>query len=291
MVFRGRRTQGPTTGQPGPPGPGRVKLPTHAGAAAPTSAGPGLQKATWAALGTGAAGTGRRRGGTVAVTDDAIEKVKTMILSGRLRPGERLPRESELAAGLGLSRNSLREAVRALTLVNILDVRQGDGTYVTSLDPPLLLEPLGFAAEVPRDGRPQEVLAVRRILEPAAAAMAAERIGEEELAVLRDLVDDLSGGLRARSDVSTLMANDLEFHRRIGEAAGNSMLSALMDAMAGPAARARVWRILVGENAAAHAVAEHRAILDALADGDAEAARSRAAAHVAGMEQWLAKAL
>ena len=76
----------------------------------------------------------RRRDG-VAVTDEAIERIKSMIVSGELQPGDRLPREDELAAELGLSRSSLREAVRALALVRILDVRQGDGTYVTSLSP------------------------------------------------------------------------------------------------------------------------------------------------------------
>ena len=67
------------------------------------------------------------------VTDEAIEKIKEMVVSGELEPGQRLPKEDALASRLGLSRNSLREAVRALTFVRILDVRQGDGTYVTSL--------------------------------------------------------------------------------------------------------------------------------------------------------------
>jgi GntR family transcriptional repressor for pyruvate dehydrogenase complex len=62
----------------------------------------------------------------VAVTDEAIEKIKAMIASGELRAGDRLPREVDLAAQLGLSRSSLREAVRALSLVNILDVRRGE---------------------------------------------------------------------------------------------------------------------------------------------------------------------
>ena len=61
----------------------------------------------------------------MAVTDAAIEKIKAMITSGALRAGDRLPREADLAADLGLSRSSLREAVRALSLVNILDVRRG----------------------------------------------------------------------------------------------------------------------------------------------------------------------
>jgi len=97
--------------------------------------------------------TARRvRRTAVALTDEAIEKIKSMIVSGTLRAGDRLPREADLAADLGLSRSSLREAVKALSLMNILDVRRGDGTYVTSLQPPLLLEALSFIVDFHRDG-------------------------------------------------------------------------------------------------------------------------------------------
>src|SRR6202043_1320907 len=98
--------------------------------------------------------------GAVAVTDEAIEKIKSMIVSGTLRAGDRLPREADLAAELGLSRSSLREAVRALSLVNILDVRRGDGTYVTSLEPRLLLEALSFIIDFHRDDTVLELLPV-----------------------------------------------------------------------------------------------------------------------------------
>ena len=74
-----------------------------------------------------------------------------MIVSGELRPGDRLPREKELSERLGLSRSSLREAIKALSLIRILDVRQGDGTYVTSLSPPLLLEALSFVVDFHED--------------------------------------------------------------------------------------------------------------------------------------------
>src|SRR6202023_1993646 len=124
-------------------------------------------------------------GSAVALTDEAIEKIKSMIVSGTLRAGDRLPKEADLAAELGLSRSSLREAVKALSLVNILDVRRGDGTYVTSLQPPLLLAALSFIVDFHRDDTLLEFLRVRRILEPAATAMAAERITDEESAGLR----------------------------------------------------------------------------------------------------------
>src|SRR5580658_790771 len=129
--------------------------------------------------------------GAVAVTDEAIEKIKAMITSGALRAGDRLPREADLAADLGLSRSSLREAVRALALVNILDVRRGDGTYVTSLQPPLLLEALSFIVDFHRDTTVLEFLQVRRILEPEATAMAAERITAADVDGLRGLLDSL----------------------------------------------------------------------------------------------------
>ncbi|MES2866630.1 MAG: GntR family transcriptional regulator, partial [Actinomycetota bacterium] len=73
----------------------------------------------------------------MAVTDEAIEKIKAMIVSGELSPGDRLPPEKELSERLGLSRNSMREAVKALEVIRVLDVRRGDGTYVTSLEPHL----------------------------------------------------------------------------------------------------------------------------------------------------------
>ncbi|MGW1225783.1 FadR/GntR family transcriptional regulator [Streptomyces sp. NPDC001478] len=223
----------------------------------------------------------------MAVTDEAIEKIKEMIVSGALRPGDRLPKESELAAELGLSRNSLREAVRALSLIRILDVRQGDGTYVTSLDPQLLLEALSFVVDFHRDDTVLEFLAVRRILEPAATAMAALRIEEERIDALAAQLDALG----AHPSVEELVAGDLEFHRSIVSASGNAVLCSLLDGLSGPTTRARVWRGLTQEDAVSRTLHEHRAILAALRDRDAEAARSWATVHVASVEQWLRSTL
>ncbi|MBQ1000634.1 FadR/GntR family transcriptional regulator [Streptomyces sp. RK62] len=223
----------------------------------------------------------------MAVTDEAIEKIKAMIVSGALRPGDRLPKESELAAALGLSRNSLREAVRALSLIRILDVRQGDGTYVTSLDPQLLLEALSFVVDFHRDDTVLEFLAVRRILEPAATAMAAARIGEQQLDALAGELDRLGDA----PSVEELVANDLEFHRGIVRASGNSVLCSLVDGLSGPTTRARIWRGLTQQDAVARTLHEHRAILAALRDRDAEAARSWATVHIASVEQWLRSTL
>src|SRR5438552_16019143 len=111
-----------------------------------------------------ASGKGRRRG--AGVTHDAIESIRELIASGAWGPGTRLPREADLAAQLGLSRSSLREAVRALSLVRVLEVRQGDGTYVSSLEPDLLLgETTRFATPLLRGRTVLDLFEVRRMLE------------------------------------------------------------------------------------------------------------------------------
>jgi GntR family transcriptional repressor for pyruvate dehydrogenase complex len=223
----------------------------------------------------------------VAVTDEAIDKIKGMIVSGELRPGDRLPKEADLAERLGLSRSSLREAVKALSLIRVLDVRQGDGTYVTSLEPELLLDAMTFVVDFHRDDTVLRFLEVRRILEPAATAMAAQHMSEEDIAGLHDLLDKLGDD----TDVEALVANDLEFHRRIAAGSGNPVLCSLIDGLSGPTTRARVWRGLTQEGAVARTREQHVAIYEAIAAREPELARSWATVHVAGVEAWLRQAL
>ncbi|MGN0148213.1 MAG: FadR/GntR family transcriptional regulator, partial [Arthrobacter koreensis] len=112
----------------------------------------------------------------MAVTDEAITKIKAMLISGELKAGDRVPPEKELSERLGLSRSSLREAVKALELARVLDVRRGDGTYVTSLEPAILMETMSFVVDLHQERAAAELLEVRRILEPGSASLAARRI-------------------------------------------------------------------------------------------------------------------
>jgi GntR family transcriptional regulator, transcriptional repressor for pyruvate dehydrogenase complex len=222
----------------------------------------------------------------VALTDEAIVRIKEMIVSGQLRPGDRLPREPDLADQLGLSRSSLREAVRALSLVNILDVRQGDGTYVTSLDPDLLLEALTFVVDFHRDDSVLEFLRVRRILEPAAASMAAERITPDEVQVIQGIIDSC---LDDGTD-EAFLEHDIESHRLVGAASGNAVLASLIESLSGPTNRARMWRGRTQAGARERTLAEHQQILDALAARDPGLAAATMIGHVAGVELWLQRA-
>ena len=219
----------------------------------------------------------------MAVTDEAIEKLREMIVSGRLKPGDRLPREADLATSLGLSRSSLREAVRALSLVRILDVRQGDGTYVSSLAADSLLDALSFIVEFHHDASVLELLEVRRILEPAASARAAVLIDDTSLASLEEVLDRSTPD----SAVEELVRNDVEFHRAIAVASGNTVLASLIESLSGPTQRARVWRGITQEGALARTLAEHRSIFGAIRAHDPELARTWATVHIAGVEDWI----
>jgi len=226
---------------------------------------------------------GSRPGRAGSVTDEAIERIRQSIISGEWGPGSRLPRESELAARLGISRNSLREAVRALSLLRVLEVRQGDGTYVSSLEPDLLLEATGFVAHLLGGETVVEVFEVRRILEPAAAAMAAVRIDEEGLAALRRELDRMTEA----SSAEELVEADAAFHAIIAGAAGNSVLGSLLESLSTRTMRARVWRGRLETGALDATRSEHLRIYEAIASRDTELVRTMAAAHVANSERWL----
>ncbi|GAA2783796.1 FadR/GntR family transcriptional regulator [Kitasatospora paracochleata] len=217
------------------------------------------------------------------VTDEAIDKIKEMIVSGELRPGSKLPKEADLAARLGLSRNSLREAVKALSLIRVLDVRQGDGTYVTSLEPNLLLDALGFVVEFHQDDTVLEFLEVRRILEPAAAALAARVMSDEAIAELGAVLDRLADD----ATLEELIANDLEFHQLIAAGSGNTVLCSLVEGLSGPTTRARIWRGITEEGAVQRTREQHRAIVDAIAARRPDLAHAWTTVHVAGVEDWL----
>ena len=218
----------------------------------------------------------------MALTDDAITRIKDMIISGELSPGDRLPPEKELGEQLGLSRNSLREAVKALEAVRVLDVRRGDGTYVTTLEPRLLQESTAFMVDLHSDATLVELFEVRRILECSAAGMAAARITAEELGALDADISAVNP-----ASVDELIEHDLRFHQGIVDAAGNGYLSGLLAGLSSRTVRARIWRGLTRADAVERTLAEHRGIVAALKSGDPELARAATLLHVSGVEQWV----
>ncbi|WP_238005964.1 FadR/GntR family transcriptional regulator [Dactylosporangium sp. AC04546] len=220
----------------------------------------------------------------MALTDDAIAKIRGMIQSGALPPGARLPTEQQLSVQMGISRSGVREAVKVLEAARVLDVRRGDGTYVTSLAPRLLLEGLGFALELLRDDTLLEVMEVRRMLEPVATGVAALRITDEDLDELSKILDDMRS---AADDAERLIQYDTAFHRTVTAVTGNETLTSLLDGLSGQTLRARVWRGLIEGNSSHITLAEHEAIYRALRDRDPLLAQASALMHVNTSESWL----
>ncbi|MEW1828735.1 FadR/GntR family transcriptional regulator [Streptomyces sp. NPDC088196] len=217
------------------------------------------------------------------VTQRAIDSIKALIGEGRLEPGQRLPTERDLAAQLGISRSSMREAIRALTVLGVLEARHGSGIYVTQLEAGDLLETFGVVADLSRGPGLVELLEVRRILESTATALAAARITPDQLAE----VEKHLTAMNATDDPEEILAHDLAFHREIAAAAGNDTMAAILEGLSSRTFRARVWRGYQEEGAFARTRREHAAIHRALVAHDPEAARAAAASHVGEVEEWL----
>jgi GntR family transcriptional regulator, transcriptional repressor for pyruvate dehydrogenase complex len=222
----------------------------------------------------------------VSLTDKAIARIRELIQSGELAPGSKLPPEPQLALQLGLSRNLMREAVKALEVAYVLEVRRGDGTYVSSLRPDMLLGGLGGAVELLQGdtGTLLDLMEVRRLFEPVASALAATRITEPGLAEVERHLDAMR---RARGDVELLNRHDAAFHRAVIAATGNDTLVTLLEGISGKTLRARIWRGLVDGDAAGRTVAEHEAIYLALVARDGPLAQAAALLHVSNTESWL----
>jgi len=222
-----------------------------------------------------------------SLTDRAVADIKKMIVAGELRPGDRLPREQDLAEQLGLSRATLREAVSALSVMKVIDVRHGDGMFITSLSPEVLLEPLNFVVDLHRDDSILHFLQLRSFVEPECTALAARHIGPADLARLTGLADEADRLVASdKVDHELLMANDLAFHALVNAAAQNPVASAILAATSEVTVGARVRRSMTEQGAELYTTADHRAIYEAIADGDPRRALLRAASHIERTEDW-----
>ncbi|MBB5897860.1 FadR/GntR family transcriptional regulator [Kutzneria kofuensis] len=221
---------------------------------------------------------------TGSLTDQAIDRIREFVRSGRFPAGSKLPPENALATELGISRSPTREAVKALTLARVLEIRRGDGTYVTSLAPSLLLEGLESAVSLMSGNTITELTEVRRLLEPSATALAASRITDEQLAVVRGHLDAMH---EAVDDIEQLTVLDAAFHRAVVDATGNETLATLLDGISSRTLRARIWRGTAERGVTAVTVAQHTAIYEALANRDPLVASAAALMHVDTSERWL----
>jgi GntR family transcriptional regulator, transcriptional repressor for pyruvate dehydrogenase complex len=221
-------------------------------------------------------------------TEQAAAAIMHMITAGELGPGDRLPTERDLALRLGISRSTIREALHGLSMLRVVDVRHGDGIFITSLDARILLEVTGFAIQLLRDREVLDMFEVRAVLEGSAAALASARITEEQRADLGQRLHALD----ASTGIEDLLEADIAFHAGVAAAAGNPMLASLLDTFSARTYRARYLRGSVGFNEIiVDSRQAHRRIYEAVISRDPEVARAAASAHVAGVASWLRSVL
>lgn len=209
---------------------------------------------------SGQANLGFSQIGNLSTTVAAITQIEVLIRRGELRPGDRMPPERELAELLGVSRPTVREALRALSILGIVRSRHGSGNYLGSLDEQALQEPLRWLLTLSLPAQDVDaVLEFRTVLESGLARLAAERISDEALVRLRDLLAELDA---AKSDEEVLRA-DMMMHGVIAEEASNPMLLWMLNAAVelNVAARSRTVRV---PGVKGKVAADQRAIVEAL---------------------------
>ena len=205
-----------------------------------------------------------------SLVDSAIDLIRTQIETGRWKVGARIPKEAELAAMLQVGRNTVREAVRVLSHAKVLEVRQGDGTYVRlNVDPAEVMRRVAHASL-------RDHFELRALLETEAARRAAARRNDDDVARLETLLE-ARGDRPQDGDLAAFIERDIAFHVAVAQCGDNAALAELYRYFAlsshGSTGTALADRALPEPDLAAH-----RRVVDAIREGDeagaAEAARA-----------------
>ncbi|MFD7709733.1 FadR/GntR family transcriptional regulator [Streptomyces sp. NPDC059786] len=219
----------------------------------------------------------------MSAVDKAFHGLRHMIASGRLGAGERIPPEAELCEELGVSRGSLREAVRMLAALGVIEPRHGSGTYVSQLRPEDVIGSLSLTLELlPLQGL-LDVYEIRRVLESHVAAQAAARCTPETAAALFSLIE----AMEATEDPTEASDLDHRFHAEIARTAGNPALSSLLAVFRARSRKYQIFTLPEGPAVRRRSDEDHRLMATAIANHDPGAAAGAAQAHVAQTERWL----
>lgn len=213
------------------------------------------------------------------VYEEVAKQIERLILK-KLQPGDKLPPERELAEILGVSRCSVRDAIRSLELVGLVEPRQGAGTIVREVSANSLVNPLA-AVLVRRRQLVGELLDFRKMLEPSLAARAAMHASTEEIAEMEEILRRQEEKVQ-RGDVA--IEEDSEFHYSVAMASDNRVVLKVLDILMGLLSKTRE-RSLQVEGRPQKSLAGHRRILVAIKRRDAAAAESAMRRHIQDIEQ------
>ncbi len=217
-------------------------------------------------------------GGTLqrpSISSQVANRILGMVKSGNLRPGDRLPTEQQMGIAFGISRPPLREALKALTLMGVLESRQGGRYTVTDLSPSRLVEPFNIMLSV-ADFDVQEPFEARSAVETEIVRLCTERASDEQRQRIQMLALD---GRAFHDDPVAFRLLDIEFHQALNAGAGNAMLSTLSQGLYDVGLDAR--RVASSTPGVIEkSVAQHCKVADAIVAKDAAAAVAAYRAHL-----------
>ena len=211
--------------------------------------------------------------------EQIVKQITNFIAEGTLNPGDQLPSERELAQQFGVSRTAVREAVKALRERGLVAIHPGRGTYITDVfdtATDVVRDSLAMMVRTGAKNGLDDLLQVRRLLEPGIAALAAQKITEKEIETLQQLISKMDGALQNQEE---FVEADLAFHLALAKASQNSLIPILIDPVI-ELLREQRMRIFEVRGGAERGQFHHRRIFDALRQHDSEAARLAMTAHL-----------
>jgi GntR family transcriptional repressor for pyruvate dehydrogenase complex len=203
------------------------------------------------------------------------ERLTDLIASGNIAPGDKLPSENELSKALHVSRPVVREALRGLAMMGIVESKQGGGCFVTDLKPNRLMAPLSFVLSL-QDYSIEHLFRARQVIDTGVAADAARNATDGQIVLLRELVET---GYKLVNDPVGFRVMDAEFHGLISVAAQNDFLEKVSNSLYGLAIEQR-RQASAKAGVLKRSAEDHAAIVEAIAAHDPEAANAAMAAHV-----------
>ncbi len=214
------------------------------------------------------------------VSEGIIEQVRDLITSGRLKTGDRLPAEREFAQTLSVSRSAVREAIRALESLGILEARAGEGTFVVTPPEGQQRDPI-TASLSQAWGTQRNLFEVRKVLEPGVAALAARRATREQIEKMRAVLDDQKAKVQARE---SYMKEDAAFHYLVAEASGNEILLRVADSLMELLRESRDTSWKIGARPI-RSLKQHQVILNAIEARKPLVAERRMREHIRAIER------
>jgi GntR family transcriptional repressor for pyruvate dehydrogenase complex len=211
--------------------------------------------------------------------EQIVEQIMNLVADGTLNVGDQLPAERELAQQFGVSRTAVREAVKALRERGLVQIHPGRGTYISDYSlsaSGIVQDSLAFMVRADDPTGPDELQQVRYLLEPAIAALAAEKATPQNLELLQILIDKMDDSL---DNQEAYVQADLDFHLALARATQNSLIPVLIIPVIGLLREQRL-RIFEADGGPERGQFHHKHILKTVSEGDSVGARLAMEAHL-----------